>query len=214
MNNINLNKIKSEISELPQAKRERFKQEYGLSETEIEVFVKNKELGEYFEKAMSELRNWVKETELKTKIDKDEFLRLAKLCSNYMISDLRGLLKESSVDSKDFKITPENFAEFIALIYQGKISSNLAKTLLQEMFSTGADPSHIIKTRGLVQITDVTQVEKIIEEVISKNSKTVDDFKKGKENALQFLIGQVMAQSKGKANPEIVNKILKKKLAN
>lgn len=212
--NININKIKSEISELPQAKRERFKQEYNLSEKEIEVFVQNKELSHYFEKAMSELRNWIKEAEIKTKVEPDEFLKLAKICSNYMLTDLQGLLKESSVKSKDFKITPENFAEFITLIYQGKISSKLAKTLLQEMFSTRADPSHIIKARGLVQITDATQVEKIVEEVISKNLKTVDDFKKGKENALQFLVGQVMAQSKGKANPEIVNKILKKKLAN
>ena len=212
--NININKIKSEISELPQAKRERFKQEYNLSEKEIEVFVQNKELSHYFEKAMSELRNWIKEAEIKTKVEPDEFLKLAKICSNYMLTDLQGLLKESSVKSKDFKITPENFAEFITLIYQGKISSKLAKTLLQEMFSTRADPSHIIKARGLVQITDATQVEKIVEEVISKNLKTVDDFKKGKENALQFLVGQVMAQSKGKANPEIVNKILKKKLSN
>ena len=211
---IDIKKIKSEISELPQAKRERFKQEYNLLEKEIEVFVQNKELSHYFEKAMSELRNWIKEAEIKTKVEPDEFLKLAKICSNYMLTDLQGLLKESSVKSKDFKITPENFAEFITLIYQGKISSKLAKTLLQEMFSTGADPSHIIKARGLVQITDATQVEKIVEEVISKNLKTVDDFKKGKENALQFLVGQVMAQSKGKANPEIVNKILKKKLSN
>ena len=210
---IDIKKIKSEISELPQAKRERFKQEYNLLEKEIEVFVQNKELSHYFEKAMSELRNWVKEAEIKTKVERDEFLRLAKLCSNYMLTDLQGLLKQSSVKNKDFKITPENFAEFISLIYQGKISSKLAKTLLQEMFSTGADPSHIIKKKGLVQITDAVQVEKIVEQVISKNSKTVADFKKGKENALQFLIGQVMAQSKGKANPEIVNKILKKKLS-
>lgn len=210
---IDINKIKSEISELPEAKRERFKQEYNLLEKEIEVFVQNKELSHYFEKAMSELRNWVKEADIKTKVEQDEFLKLAKLCSNYMLTDLQGLLKQSSVKSKDFKITPENFAEFITLIYQGKISSKLAKTLLQEMFSTGADPSHIIKEKGLVQITDTVQVEKIVEQVISKNSKTVADFKKGKENALQFLIGQVMAQSRGKANPEIVNKILKKKLS-
>jgi len=225
-----INEIKAEIPELPQQRRERFKKEYNLLDKEvaeasphlpplptswnsaIEVFVQNKDLGEYFEKAMSELRNWVKEIEIKRKVKREEFLKLTKLCSNYIITDLQGLLKGASVTGEDFLITPENFAEFITLIYKGKISSKIAKQVLGEMFSTGADPSHIIEEKGLVQITDVAQIEKIIKEVISKNKKAVEDFKKGKEAASQFLIGQIMTQTKGKANPQIVRDILSKTL--
>lgn len=207
-----INEIKAEIPELPQQRRERFKKEYNLLDKEIEVFVFNKDLGEYFEKAMSELRNWVKEVEIKRKVKREEFLKLTKFCSNYIITDLQGLLKGASVVGEDFLITPENFAEFITLIYKGKISSKIAKQVLREMFSTGADPSHIIEEKGLVQITDEAEIEKIIKEVISKNKKAVEDFKKGKTAASQYLIGQIMARTKGRANPQIVNQLLNKTL--
>ena len=204
--------IESEIPELPQARRERFEAEYKLLEKEIEIFTQNKKLGEYFEKAMSELRNWVKLTDRKEKVERDEFIELAKLCSNYMITDLQGLLKNIPVDDKRFLITPENFAEFITLIYKKEISSKIAKTVLAEMFKNGKDPSHIIEKNELSQITDEASIEEIAKQVISKNPKPVEDFKKGKENALQFLIGQTMKESKGKASPEIVAKLLKKNL--
>jgi len=197
-----INEIKAEIPELPQQRKERFKREYNLSEKETEVFVQNKELGEYFEKAVSEL--------IQKKISKEEYFKLIKLCSNYIITDLQGLLKGASVSGEDFLITPENFAEFISLIYEEKISSKIAKVVLQEMFSTGADPSQIIKEKELIQITDEVQIEKIIKEALDKNPKVVQDYKKGKENAFQFLIGQIMKETQGKANPQLVNKILKK----
>ena len=137
---------------------------------------------------------------------------MIKLATNYLITDLQGLLKGASVSGEDFLITPENFAEFITLIYEGKISSKIAKMVLGEMFKTGADPSHIIEEKGLIQITDTATIEKIIKEVISKNQKAVEDFKKGKAHAFQYLIGQIMAQTKGKASPPIVRDILKKTL--
>jgi aspartyl-tRNA(Asn)/glutamyl-tRNA(Gln) amidotransferase subunit B len=205
--------MKAEIPELPQEKRKRFKEEYQLDEKSIEFFVLNKDLGEYFEKAMSELRQWVKEIEMKQRVVEDEFFKLSRLCSNYLITDLQALLKRASVTGEDFLITPENFAEFISLIYDGKISSKLAKIVLAEMFSTGSDPSQIIEEKGLIQISDKTEIEKIIKNVIAKNERAVLDYKKGKENALQFLIGQVMSQTKGKAHPGIVNKILKRLLS-
>ena len=216
-----LNGIKAEIPELPQQKRERFKKEYELDEkmvaetsshlpprsasrsSAIEVFVYNKDLGEYFEKVISEFP---------PNLPREKLLKLIKLATNYLITDLQGLLKGASVSGEDFLITPENFAEFITLIYEGKISSKIAKMVLSEMFSTGADPSHIIEEKGLVQITDEAEIEKIIKEVISKNPKAVEDFKKGKAHAFQFLIGQIMAQTKGKANPQIVKDILSKEL--
>ncbi len=218
--NININKIKSEISELPQAKRKRFKAEYNLSDKEIEVFVQNKNLGEYFEKVMSELRNWVKEAEIKREVERDEFLKLAKFCTSYLITDLQGLLKGGDVAPHHFfeksgggLITPENFAEFITLVYKKEISSKIAKIVLSEMFKTSADPSHIIKEKALSQVTDELEIEKVIKNIISKNPKPVEDYKKGKQNALQFLVGQVMAATRGKAKPDIVNNILKRVLS-
>lgn len=191
-----IKKIKASIPELPQQRRERFKKEFKLDDKEIEVFVQHKDLGEYFEQVVSEAGD----------------AKFVKLISNYLITDLQGLLKGMSVAHQDFKITPENFAEFITLISQGKISSKIAKVVLQEMFSKGADPSNIIEEKGLTQITDTVEIGRAVRTVVDKNPKAIEDYKKGKENALQFLIGQVMAKTQGKANPEAVNQILKKLL--
>jgi len=195
-----IQEIKAEIPELPQNKRERFKREYNLDAKNIEVFIVNKDLGGYFEKVVSEF---------KPNLPKDKLSNLIKVAANYLITDLQGLLKGKSVKTNDFLITPENFAEFVTLIQDGKISSKIAKIVLAEMFKTGADPSHIVGEKGLVQITDKTEIERIIKEVIKSNLKAVEDWKSGKENALQFLIGKVMAISKGKAGPQIVNELLK-----
>lgn len=226
-----INGIKSEIPELPQQKRERFQKEYRLSDKEIEILVFFKDLGEYFEKVMSELKNWIKEVELKTKISENEFQRLIKLASNYILTDLQALLRHpakpfggeqlraveplsrsqgASVSGEDFLITPENFAEFLTLIYKEKISSKIAKIILSEMFQTGADPSHIIKEKGLELITDTAEIEKIIKVVLAQNQTAIRDYKKGKEGTLQFLIGQVMKESRGRANPKITADLLKK----
>ncbi len=216
-----IREIKAEIPELPQQRRERFKREYELDEKSIEIFVYNKALGEYFEKVVSEFE---------PNLPREKLFKLIKLATNYLITDLQGLLKGASVTElpkeakvkmktkfsspagDDFLITPENFAEFITLIHDGRISSKIAKQVLSEMFSTGADPSHIIEEKGLIQITDETEIEKAIKEVVSKNPKAVEDYKKGKANAFQFLIGQVMEITKGKANPQIVRDILSKVL--
>ncbi len=207
-----LEEIKIEIPELPQARKERFKKEYYLSEKEINLYVSQKDLGQYFEKVISELRNWVKEKKFKEKIGTKEFKKLIKLASNYISTDLQSLLKGKSVGDKSFLITSENFAEFITLIYIGEISSKIAKTLLRAMFETGGDPSQIIEDKGLKLITDEKQIKKVVKEIIKKNQKAVDDYKKGRESAIQFLVGQVMAKTKGTAGPEKVIEILKKLL--
>ncbi len=195
-----INEIKTEIPELPQQRRKRLIREYGLDEKNVEVLVYKKDLGEYFEKIVSEFS---------PRFPKEELSKLMKLAVNYLITDLQGLLQGKPVKGEKFLITPENFAEFITLIYEEKISSKIAKMVLEEMFKTGADPSHIIKEKRLIQITDVSEIKKNIKEVVSKNKKAVEDFKKGKENAQQFLVGQVMATTKGKADPKIVNRLLK-----
>ena len=196
-----VNKIRAEIPELSRQRRERLAKEYKLDKKSIEVFVQNKDFGEYFEKVISELP---------PKIPKNQLPRLIKLATNYLITDLQGLLKGASVTGEDFLITAENFAEFITLIEEGKISSKIAKMVLSEMFSTGADPSHIIEEKGLIQITDEKELEIVISDAVFQNTKAVEDYKKGKENAFQYLIGQVMARTKGKANPQIVKEILNK----
>jgi len=195
--NKEIKEIKSAVPELPADRRKRFKKEYGIDNKEIEVFVRNKDLGEYFEKVISEIGD----------------RKLIKLCTNYLLTDLQGILKGASVVGKDFRITPEDFAKFIKLISQGKISSKVAKVVLQEMFSRGSDPVQIIKEKGLTQITDEPEIQKAVKEVIVQNPKAIEDYKKGKETALQFLIGQVMAKTQGKANPGIVSQILKKLLS-
>jgi aspartyl-tRNA(Asn)/glutamyl-tRNA(Gln) amidotransferase subunit B len=207
-----IDEIKSEIPELPSQKKSRFIYEYGLDESAAWVFVVNRDLGEYFEKLSSELHNWIKEQDLEESVFESEKRKLNKVASNYLISDVQGLLANTPFVETEFKITPENFAEFVKMIYKSEISSKIAKQVLNEMFITGADPSHIIEEQGWKQMTDDSELEKVIKEVISKNSKSVEDYKKGKENALQFLIGQVMAQTRGTANPGRVKELLKKLL--
>ncbi|MBI2124000.1 MAG: Asp-tRNA(Asn)/Glu-tRNA(Gln) amidotransferase subunit GatB [Candidatus Wildermuthbacteria bacterium] len=191
--------IRAQLPELPQQRRKRLVEEYGLSEKETEVFVRNKDMGEYFEKVVSELGPRLSQERLK---------KLTKLSANYILSDLMGLLEGASVEGEDFLITPENFAELVLLIEKGEISSAIAKQVLKEMFAKGKDPSQIIEEKGLSQVTSQGEIETIAKEVIAKNPKAVEDFKKGKENALQFLVGQTMASSKGTVNPDTAKKIL------
>jgi len=201
-----MEEIKREIPELPQEKRERFKREYKIGENEIEIFVQNPRLGDYFEKVVSELREW-----LKAKGIKDEE-RSIKLAANYLISDLQGIIYQKKISLDKLKTTPEDFAEFITLIIEGKISSKIAKTVLLKMVEKGEDPSHIIDEEGLSQIKDKGEIEKIVEEVISDNPKAVTDFKKGKFSAIQFLLGKCMEKTRGRIDPEISREILKRKL--
>jgi aspartyl-tRNA(Asn)/glutamyl-tRNA(Gln) amidotransferase subunit B len=198
-----IQKIKAEIPELPQQRFVRFGREYELDENMAGFFVKNKEFGEYFERVISELE---------PNLPHEKIMTMIKLSSNYLTSDLQGLLAGESIKSEKFLITAENFAEFISLIYDGKISSKIAKQVLAEMFSTGGDPSNIVDEKGLSQISDQGEIKKIIKEVILANPKVVEDYKGGKQNAFQFLIGQIMQKTKGKANPRSVKDILTEEL--
>jgi len=193
-------------SELPQNRRERFKKEYKI---EKELFITDKSLGDYFEKVISEGLDWLKNK--KSGVDEKEKEEFISLCCNYILSDLQGLLEGGSIESEDFKITPENFAELIVLIHTEEISSKIAKKVLKEMLETGGDPSQIIKEKDLKQVKDEGKLEEIIEEVIKENEEAVEDLKSGKKEAKQYLIGQVMAKTRGKADPEAVNKIISRK---
>ncbi|MDD5639093.1 MAG: Asp-tRNA(Asn)/Glu-tRNA(Gln) amidotransferase subunit GatB, partial [Candidatus Pacebacteria bacterium] len=199
-----INKIKQEIPELPSFKRERFKKQFYLDENAIEFFVINKDLGEYYEKVVSEFEEWMKAEKIKIEKEKN---KIYKLIANYLISDIKGLLKGKEFIEKDFKITPENFAEFIKMIYKNEITSKIAKMVLEEMFLKGKDPSNIIEEKGLSQIKNANEIEEIVKEVILKNKKAVEDFKKGKKEAIQFLVGQTLSITKGRANPETAREI-------
>jgi len=199
--------IKTTMPELPEQKRERFKKEYGLDEASVEFFVNNKDLSEYFEKVVSEFEEWTPEEE-----KGEAHIKTSKLVANYLISDVQGLLAGKEFVETQFKITPENFAEFIKMIYKNEISSKVAKMVLLEMFDAGGDPSDIVDKNNWGQMSDGVGLEKIIGEVISKNPKAVEDYKNGKSASLQFLAGQVMAATRGTAKPEKVQELLKKLL--
>ncbi|MCX6721456.1 MAG: Asp-tRNA(Asn)/Glu-tRNA(Gln) amidotransferase subunit GatB [Candidatus Staskawiczbacteria bacterium] len=196
--------IKLIMLELPEQKRERFKKEYGLDNASVEFFVVNKDLSEYFEKVISEFDAWLEAEGEEGK------KRTYKLVANYLISDVQGLLEGKEFVETEFKITPENFAEFVKMIYKNEISSKVAKAVLLEMFNTGVDPSDIVDDNNWRQMSDDSELEKIIKDVVAKNPKAVEDYKAGKQNSLQFLVGQVMAATRGTASPEKVRSLLKK----
>ena len=163
-------------------------------------------MADYFEQIVSELKTWLKIKKI------NEKQPLIKLTANYLLTELQKLLLASKTRIENCQISPENFAEFITLIQQKDISSSAAQKVLQEMFQTGIDPSHVIEDKKLKQVSDEAELSKIVNRVIKENPQPVKDYQAGKENALQFLIGKVMAASKGQANPEIVGHILKSKL--
>ena len=195
------------MPELPEQKRERFKKEYGLDDASIEFFVANKDLSEYFEKVVSEFEEWTEEEE-----KGEAHKKASRLVANYLISDIQGLLSGTEFIEADFKITPENFAEFIKMIYKGEISSKVAKMVIADMFNTGSDQSDIVDANNWGQMSDSGELEKMVKEVIGKNPKAVEDYKSGKQNAIQFLSGQVMAKTRGTANPEKVQELIKELL--
>jgi aspartyl-tRNA(Asn)/glutamyl-tRNA(Gln) amidotransferase subunit B len=122
-------------------------------------------------------------------------------------------MAEAKIGFDKLKITPENFSELIFLIDKGEISSRSAKDVLKTMFETGADPSSIIEEKGLKKISDFEEIEKVVKETISENQKAVEDYKKGKETALEFLLGKVMMKTKGKLDPQKTREAIKKLLS-
>ncbi len=201
------------LPELPQQRRERFVKEYGLPEKDVEIFVVNKILGDYYEKVVTELESWEKLGHIEKPVDLDH-KKLSKLASNYLITELQKIYREreQSFDIDGINITPENFAEFVFRTHSGEVSSSGAQALLKEMFETGKDPSDVIKEKNLAQISDSGELTQAIQEVVSENDKSVEDYKKGNQNAIQFLVGQVMKKTQGKANPQITRELLEKEL--
>lgn len=198
--------IRAEVVELPQERRARLEKEYGLKPDDARIFTLNKELGDYFEQVVSELKQWAKDEGITDK--KDELITLA---ANYLISELQTLLDEHETTVEELKMRPENVAELIIMVHEGTVSSSGAQKILSEMVSRGdVDPSHLLDELGLKQVSDEGALEGVAREVIDANPDAVADYKNGKESAIKFLVGQMMAKTKGAANPQVAQEILKK----
>ncbi|MEK7138268.1 MAG: Asp-tRNA(Asn)/Glu-tRNA(Gln) amidotransferase subunit GatB [Patescibacteria group bacterium] len=201
--------IKQKLPELPQARRDRFKEQYSLPEADIEIFTADKVLGNYFEHVSSELLSFEKLTHLE-RPGAEHHERLFKLASNYVITELQKHRTASGLE--DTRVTPESFADLVVRVFHKQISSSGAQAVLEDMFKTGASPEHIIKEKDLGQVSDSGQLDSVVDAVISANPKPVEDYKKGKEASLKFLIGMAMRESKGKGNPQVLEEIIKRKL--
>jgi aspartyl-tRNA(Asn)/glutamyl-tRNA(Gln) amidotransferase subunit B len=189
-----LEDIKNEIPELAGPKKKRFMEDYGLSEYDSAALVSDKAMADYFEKAVS-------------------LYKKPKEIANWLMGDISAYIKERGLTIKGLGLKVEHITGMLKIIDRGVISGKIAKTLLVEMIQTGKDPDLLVKEKGLEQISDETQLLKSIEDVLKENQKIVNDFKSGKENAIMALVGKVMAKTKGKANPEKLNEVLRKKLA-
>jgi aspartyl-tRNA(Asn)/glutamyl-tRNA(Gln) amidotransferase subunit B len=207
--------LKAELPELPDAKRKRFIAEYDLTLEDVEILTEEKEIANFSEQAFSELRDWMENIghgQNNNNLWEENRPKVLKMAGNLLINNLMPLLVKLNLSIKDIKMTPENFAELVTLIFEKKINNATASQMLIKMMETGAEPKELIKTGDLTQISDTKELEKIIKEVIKENSKPVEDYKAGKEKAMQALVGKTMAKTKGKANAEIVQDLLKKTL--
>ncbi len=200
-------KIKKSLPELPDAKAKRFMEEYKLSPENVSVLTGDRYLAMYFEEVVSELQEKKQSGEVQAETEK-----FVKLAANYMVSELQKHLVKNNETIRDIKITPENYAEFVGILADGKINSSAGQIVLEAMYATGGDPSQIIEDKNLAQVSDSSELEVIVDGVLAKNQQSVEDFRAGKQNALQFLMGQVMMLTKGKANPGMVMEMLRKKL--
>lgn len=188
-----IKEILSHMPELPDAKKERFKKEYNLNEYDSNILTSSKELSEFFEKIAKEFDDY-------------------NMLSNWTLTEI---LRRIDIENNEKFELPFEYKEFIELlkaIKSNKINNNAGKKVLREMFETGKKCNEIIEDLGLVQISDSSEIEKIVDKVLSSNPQSIEDFKNGKNRALGFLVGQVMKESHGKANPQIVNKLLNEKL--
>ncbi len=190
-----LEEIKANMPELPEERLERFIKELGLDQYSAKVLTDNKELGDFFEES---LRYYGQDP---------------KLTANWLLNDLLGSLSEVGKDIESSPVSPQSLAELVKLIKENVLSSKLAKEVIKEMTATGKSPSQIVEEKGLKQISDEGQIRSMIEEVLRENSKEVERFKAGEEKVFGFLVGQVMKKAKGKANPQLVNKLLREMLS-
>jgi aspartyl-tRNA(Asn)/glutamyl-tRNA(Gln) amidotransferase subunit B len=184
---------RAHLPELPEAKKERFIRDYGIPEYDAEVLTTSKPLANYYEAC---LRSYNK----------------PKIVSNWIMSELLRELKRDEREIEDCPVPAPHLSEMLKMIDDGTISGKIAKNVFEEMYRSGKRAEEIVKEKGWVQVKDSTEIENIIDQVISANPKEVEGYRKGKEKLFGFFVGQVMKATQGKANPQLVNELLKKKL--
>jgi aspartyl-tRNA(Asn)/glutamyl-tRNA(Gln) amidotransferase subunit B len=187
-----IGRIAASLPELPDAKKARFVAQYGLSDYDAGVLVAERASAEYFEQAAKG--------------------HDAKLVANWVIGDLFGALNKAGQDIGAAPITPDRLGQLVGMIQAGKISGRIAKDVFQTMFETGGDPEAIVAERGLAQISDSGALETVIDELIAANPAQVESYRSNPK-ALGWFVGQVMKATKGQANPQLVNQLLREKLA-
>lgn len=181
--------VRATIPELPDARKARYTSEYGLPDYDAGVITASKSLADFFEDSL----NYTKD---------------AKSVANWIMGDLMGYLNANNLELSQVKITGQGLGKMIGLIEKGTISSKIAKTVFKAMLETGKLPQAIVEEQGLVQISDEGAIKAIVEQVVAANPQSVEDYKAGKQKAIGFLVGQVMKESKGKANPALANQLL------
>jgi aspartyl-tRNA(Asn)/glutamyl-tRNA(Gln) amidotransferase subunit B len=185
--------IRLSLPELPDMKRERYIGELGLSDYDAEVLTAGRELSEYFEACVL-------------------IHPQAKTVANWVMGEVTRALNEAGLSIKEAPVGPGQLAELLKLVEGGTISNKIAKAIFDEMWKTGKEPARIVEEKGLVQVSDSGEIERIIDEIMAANQGQVDEYRGGKEKVFGFFVGQVMRASKGKANPAVVNELLLKKL--
>ena len=190
-----LDEIRSSLPELPDVKRRRFVGDFGLPEYDADLLTSERPVAEWFEEAVAAGIQ-------------------PKAASNWMMGELMRLLNEENKPIEECPIRPAQLASMIRLIDAGTISGKIAKTVFAEMYRTGGDAEAIVKERGLLQISDESEIEKAVDEVIAGNPNEAERFRAGEEKLLGFFVGQVMKKMRGKANPKMLNDLLMKKLGN
>ncbi len=211
-----IEEYKALLHELPQAKRKRFIEMYGFTGDEAKILTEEKQLSFYAEQIISELKEWLNsiegiegtEDEIWTKNKK----KLIKLVSGWLVNKFLPLLDELKIPFIKNKITAENFAEFITLIYTSKINSAAAQMILREMAKSGADPSQIMDEQDLSQISSENDLTEVIQNIVNNNPDLVDEYKAGKEAVLKYFLGLAMRETKGKADPKKTEQLFREKL--
>jgi len=186
-------RVKASIPELPDARQARYMEQYSLSSYDAGVLTASMKLSDFFEESLKHTSD-------------------AKASANWIMGDLLGYLNANSLELGDVKITGQGLGEMIQLIEKGTISTKIAKTVFKGLVETGKSPQQIVEEQGLVQISDEGAILTIVDAIIAANPQSVEDFRNGKEKAIGFLVGQIMKETKGKANPGLVNKLLIERL--
>ena len=180
--------IKKELPELPESRKERYLKEYNLSEKDANIITASKYLSDLFEGAIKVCNN-------------------PKAVNNWIISDISRILNETETEPIEIPFDSNQLGKLVILIDKGTISSSIGKKVLEELFENPRDPEEIIKEKGWIQISDEGAIREVVKKVLEANPKSIEDYKAGKEKALGFLVGQAMKETKGKANPKMLNKL-------